>query len=84
MGKRAREKRERRERGEIKPRPERESLLSSIFLKIICLGTYLVLFAPLIIGGKYFFPFVGPKSIYFFALVEIIFAAYLLLILLKP
>lgn len=84
MGKRAREKRERRERGEIKPRPERESLLSSIFLKIIRLGTYLVLFAPLIISGRYFFPFVGPKSIYFFALVEIIFAAYLLLILLKP
>lgn len=84
MGKRAREKRERRERGEIKPRPEREGLLSSICLKIIRLGTYLVLFAPLIISGRYFFPFVGPKSIYFFALVEIIFAAYLLLILLKP
>lgn len=84
MGKRAREKRERRERGETKPRPERESLLSSIFLKIIRLGTYLVLFAPLIISGRYFFPFVGPKSIYFFALVEIIFAVYLLLILLKP
>ncbi len=84
MGKRAREKRERRERGEIKPRPEREGLLSSICLKIIRLGTYLVLFAPLIISGRYFFPFVGPKSIYFFALVEIIFVAYLLLILLKP
>ncbi|TET83989.1 MAG: hypothetical protein E3J36_02590 [Candidatus Nealsonbacteria bacterium] len=84
MGKRSREKRERREKGEIKSHPERESLLSSICLKIIRLGTYLVLFAPLIISGRYFFPFVGPKSIYFFALVEIIFVAYLLLILLKP
>lgn len=84
MGKRSREKKERREKGEIKLRPEREGLLSSVCLKIIRLGTYLVLFAPLIISGKYFFPFVGPKSIYFMGLVEIIFAAYLFLILLKP
>ena len=84
MGRRSREKREGREKGEIKPRPEREDLLPSVFLKIIRLGTYLVLFAPLMISGKYFFPFVGPKSIYFMGLVEIIFAAYLFLILLQP
>jgi len=84
MGKRSREKREGREKGEIKPRPEREDLLPSVFLKIIRLGAYLVLFAPLMISGKYFFPFVGPKSIYFMGLVEIIFAAYLFLILLQP
>ena len=49
------------------------------FLKtIIRWGVYLLLFTPLIISAKFFFPFVGPKSLYFFALVEVIFAAYLL------
>jgi len=84
MGKRAREKRERRLRGEKRPRPEKEEGSSSIFLRIIRWGTYLILFTPLILSGKYFFPFVGPKSLYFMALAQIIFFAWLLLIISNP
>ncbi len=85
MGKRSREKRERRERGEIIPPKKRpENGFVSICLRIIRWGTYLTLFTPLIVSGKFFFPFVGPKSIYFFALVEIIFFAWILLIIRNP
>jgi len=48
--------------------------------EIIKLGTYLILFTPLIISARFFFPFVGPKSLYFMALVEIIFFTWLFLI----
>jgi len=54
--------------------------MEKTLLKIIHYGIYLVLFTPLIISTRFFFPFVGPKSIYFFALVEIIFFSYLILI----
>ncbi|MDI6591593.1 MAG: O-antigen ligase family protein [Patescibacteria group bacterium] len=85
MGKRSREKRERRKKGEIRLKTERgEKSLPFICLNTIRLGTYLLLFAPLIISAKFFFPFVGPKSLYFMGLVEIIFAAYLFLILIRP
>ena len=53
--------------------------IKDICLKIVHWGTYLLVFAPLIISGKFFFPFVGPKSLYFFGLVEIIVAAYAIL-----
>ncbi|PIY89602.1 MAG: hypothetical protein COY73_00490, partial [Candidatus Nealsonbacteria bacterium CG_4_10_14_0_8_um_filter_37_14] len=58
--------------------------MEKICLKIIRYGTYLVLITPLIVSSKFFFPFVGPKSIYFFALVEIIFFSYLILISISP
>jgi len=48
-------------------------------LRIIRWGTYLILLTPLIVSGAFFFPFVGPKSLYLWGLIEIIGAAYLLL-----
>ena len=80
MGRRSREKRERRERGEIEPKEEREEGITPILVGIIRWATYLISFTPLIISGEYFFPFVGPKSIFFMGLVEIIFFTWLLLI----
>jgi len=59
-------------------------IVEKICLGIIQWGTYLILFTPLIISGKFFFPFVGPKSLYFMALVEIVFAAYLFLAISLP
>ncbi len=59
-------------------------LIEKSCLRVVLWGTYLVLFTPLIISGKFFFPFVSPKSLYFMALVEIIFAAYLLLAISSP
>lgn len=55
-----------------------------IFLFIIRWGTYLILLTPLVIVGKFFFLFVGPKALYFCALTEIIFTAWLFLALFYP
>ena len=85
MGKKSRKKRERRLN-----KPEREVYsyqergFSLVCVRIIEWGTYLALFTPLILSGVFFFPFVGPKSLYFMALAEIIFAVYLFLILFSP
>jgi O-antigen ligase len=87
MGKRSREKRERRLREKVEeksPEIQPERGISSICLTIIRWGTYLVLFTPLIFNAKFFFPFVGPKSLYFMGLAEIIFAAWLILIIYSP
>ncbi|MCP6718254.1 MAG: O-antigen ligase family protein [Patescibacteria group bacterium] len=58
--------------------------LKKICLFIIKTGAYLALFAPVIVYRYSFFPFVTPKTIYFRILVEIMLAAYLILILLFP
>lgn len=51
-----------------------------VCLAVIQWGTYLILLTPLVVVDGFFFLFVGPKTIYFWALVEIIFAAWLFLI----
>jgi len=85
MGKRSREKKERRM--EKKDFSEKEISLegiSLICLYIIKFGVYLALFTSILISGKFFFPFVGPKSLYFMALAEIVFFAWLILIIFSP
>ncbi|MCX6764115.1 MAG: O-antigen ligase family protein [Candidatus Nealsonbacteria bacterium] len=59
-------------------------LLERMCLFIIKIGTYLILFTPIILSGKFFFPFVGPKSLYFFGLSEIIFLFYVILAIFYP
>ncbi len=81
MGKRSREKRERREAGTV---PENRDFNYQAGWEKACLlivrwGTYLVLFTPLLVSTKFFFPFVAPKTIFFRIVVEIILAAYLIL-----
>jgi len=61
----------------------------NIALKNTCLalvrwGTYLVLFTPLIVVTASFFPFVTPKTIYFRIIVDVIFAAYVVLAIYFP
>jgi len=58
--------------------------LEKILLSIIKWGAYLSLLTPLIIADDFFYSFVVPKTIYFRVIVEIIFAAYLILILSFP
>ena len=53
--------------------------LPNLLTRIVRYGVYFVLFTPLIVSSKFYFPFVGPKSIYFMALVEIVFFAWLIL-----
>ena len=48
---------------------------------IIFIFTGLILLTPLIVGESFFFLFVAPKSLYFTALVEIVFTAWLILII---
>jgi len=51
-----------------------------IYFSIIEWGTYLSLFTPLVFFRKFFFPFVVPKTIFFRLVVDVIFIAYILLV----
>ena len=65
--------------------PERlEFGLEATLKKIIFFGVCLVLLTPLIINGRFFFPFVGPKSLYFMAVTELIFFVWVFLIIFFP
>ncbi len=83
MGKRSREKQNLRlQNKEQSPVFTRQrSLLEKICFFIIEWGTYLALFAPFIFIPDYFFPFVVPKTVFFRIVVDIIFIAYILLII---
>ncbi len=89
MGRKSREKRERREAGEEYSSPkkiglQRKSTAEMILLFLIHGATYLMLATPLIVGSRYFFPYVGPKGLYLMALIEIVFFAWLILAFLSP
>jgi O-antigen ligase len=58
--------------------------LDRVLILIIKSMTYLALFTPLIVVSDFFFPFVGPKSIVFMGSVQILTAAYILLIIYYP
>jgi O-antigen ligase len=83
MGKKSKEKRERRFQAEalarqgFQPKPG----LEKIYLTVIEWGVYLSLFSPLIVSGNFFFPYVTPKTIFFRIIVDIIFIAYILLVI---
>jgi len=61
--------------------PSRREKLEKIYFTIIEWGTYLALFTPFIFIRDYFFPFVVPKTIFFRIVVDIIFIAYILLVI---
>jgi O-antigen ligase len=91
MGKKSREKRERRETkktGKGKSiekyfnKPDLNGARTS--LEIVCLfiirwAVYLMLLTPLVVSGRFFFPFVGPKGLYLMAFIEIAFFSWLVL-----
>lgn len=54
--------------------------VSEFLLNIIRFATYFSLLTPIIINGAFFFPFVGPKSLFFMTFSEIIFFSWLVLI----
>lgn len=87
MGKRSREKQERRIQQNNQLREENlsgRSKLENFYFSIIQFGTYLALFTPFIFIKDYFFPFVVPKTIFFRIIVDIIFIAYILLVISNP
>ena len=82
MGKQSREKRAKKnEIGEEKSSSAVfQTGLEKVCLFVITWGIYLVLFTPLIINTKFFFPFVAPKTVFFRIVIEIILAAYIFLV----
>ena len=82
MGKKSREKKERqlRQAETNFPKIPKERGLVALYLKIIRWGSFLILLTPLIVGKNFVFPSFAPKTLYFWALTEIIFIFYLLLI----
>ena len=85
MGKKSRLKQEKRDQSEttvetVQPREDKATGLSAVFLWIVKIGTYLAVLTPLMVSSSFYFPFVGPKSLYFMALAEIVFFAWLGLI----
>ena len=82
MGKSSREKRLKREMvesGELeREKPERTGFVK-LCLTVIRIGVYLALLTPLILNKRFYFPFVGPKSLYFMGLIEVMFFTWVIL-----
>ncbi len=53
-------------------------------LSLIKYGLFASLFMPLIVSGKFIFPYIFPKQMFFQIVIEIIFALYLYLIFVDP
>jgi len=64
----------------MKTKKIKQNRNGNFFLNLIRYLTYLIFFTPLIVNGNYFFPFVGPKSLFFMGVAEIIFFSWLVLI----
>jgi len=58
--------------------------LERVLIGIIKYMTFFALFTPLIVVSDFFFPFVGPKSLIFMGAIQIIAAAYIVLIIYYP
>lgn len=84
MGKKSKQK---KQRIKAQANASAEQVLTNIeenrpfLVNFIFFGVLLSLFSPLILNNKFYFPFVGPKSLFFMAMVEIVFFAWLFLIL---
>ena len=76
------EKKEIEGREEIEPKRKKSEIRPVMICKLLILiGTCLILFAPLVISKDIFFPFVATKSLYFMGLVQVIFFAWLALMI---
>ncbi|MEA2065129.1 MAG: O-antigen ligase family protein [Patescibacteria group bacterium] len=58
--------------------------ISKIYLYIVKSGICLALFMPLLVSGRFLFPFIFPKIIAFRIIIEVVLFFYLLLVLAKP
>lgn len=84
MGKQSRLKKERKMQSNpsqdiIKEDKQVSSVMEKFLKAIIFWGASLALFTPLIYSSKYYFPFVGPKSLYFMFFCQAIFFTWLVL-----
>ncbi|NQU82990.1 MAG: O-antigen ligase family protein [Parcubacteria group bacterium] len=86
MGKKSRMKKEKRQALQNVSATSNEQVhiakpkgLELFLIWIVRLGTVAILFTPLILYDKYYFPFVGPKGLYLMACAQIVFFAWLFL-----
>jgi tetratricopeptide (TPR) repeat protein len=84
MGKRSREKQERRLDNGLQEKKNFAIIPEKVYFFIVEWGVYLALFTPLIFIKGFFFPFVSPKTIFFRIIVDIIFIAYIFLAVSNP
>lgn len=81
MGKKSREKREKRiQETEQKVDEIKKDKIGSVCLKLIRLGVYLILLTPLVTNNNFIYPTVVPQTLYFWGLSQIIFVLWLFLI----
>lgn len=88
MGKQSRLKKLRYQQNQENSQKEKEVYKATdwwekLLLGIVKIGAGLALITPLVYNAKYYFPFVGPKSLYFMAFCQIVFFAWLILALYK-
>ena len=87
MGKKSRLKKQIKAEGaprSLSVKPARAALKSNwekLFLWLIYLSSSSALFSPLILSGRFYFPFVGPKGLLIMACCEVAFFSWLILIL---
>jgi len=82
MGKKSREKKERQKRREMgveEPSIKLEQEPEPLLFNIMRLVVYLTFLTPLILATRFYFPFVGPKSLYFMGCCQIVFFIWLYL-----
>lgn len=58
---------------------DRNNGFGLFLVEVIRWGAYAALFAPIVVHSGFFFPFVVPKTVYFWMFAEIIFSAWILL-----
>jgi len=58
--------------------------LEKIILKVFYLVTPVILFLPLLVSSKFYYPFITPRNFVFRIIVEIFFALYVCLVLIQP
>ncbi len=61
-----------------------DNAVVSILKTVIWVMTAIILFSPFIVDNSCFFPFVGPKSLYFIAFAQILFFAWAILAIIDP
>jgi len=81
MGKKLRLKKERRKERQTTGLEKTSPQKKFFWLIVAQVAVSLSLFTPLIVGKNFYFPFVGPKSLYFMGCVEIAFFSWLILII---
>lgn len=62
----------------------KQNLSSGWLVSIIKYGLFACLFTPLIVSGKFIFPYIFPKQIFFQIIIEVIFALYCYLVFVDP